>query len=148
MFSILEDCKIIECVAYTGAGTTDVEGDSIDMKGFGSVCFIVSFGALTTGAITSVKVQQSDDAAGSPDGWSDLLGTSVSIADSQDDHAVAVEVIEPRKRYVRCYVDLGTANAVINRGFTILANSKVAPVTESATVAKSEQHVSPAEGTA
>ena len=147
MFSIVKDTKITECVAPTVAGTTDVTGDTIDMQNFGSVAFLVSFGTITTGGVTSIKVQQdSDSAMGTA---ADLLGSSVSITDAQDDHSVLVEVAEPRERYVRVIVDRGTANAVINTGYAIQTNPKISPTThDSSTIVTPELHVSPAEGTA
>ena len=148
MINFTKDCKVTRVIDATAAGTDDtISGSTIDMKGFGSCTFIVGFGTITASAVTSIKVQQdSDSAMGTA---ADLLGSSVSITDAQDDHSVLVEVAEPRERYVRVQVVRATANAVIDFGLAVQTNPKISPVTHDATtVISSELHASPAEGTA
>lgn len=129
------------------AGTTDQNSDSVDMLGFEGVRFIASFGTLTSGAVTSIKAQQSSD-DGSADGWSDLEGTSVSIADTKSNDVLVLDVYRPTKQHVRCVVDRGTANAVISGVIAEQYGAAKKPVTHDAdSVAGSETHISPAEGT-
>jgi hypothetical protein len=40
------------------AGTTDINGATLDMQGFEGVLIKVVFGAITAGAVTSIKAQQ------------------------------------------------------------------------------------------
>ena len=78
-----------------------------------------------------------------------MLGTSVSVADSDDNQVVVLDIAQPLERYLRITIDRGTANAVIDGVFALqyLANSE--PVTHDATsVVDSEFHLAPAEGTA
>jgi len=144
-----ENSKILRHSASVAAGTTDVEpSNGIDMTGFESVTFLASFGAIVATAVTSVKAQQSSD-DGVADAWSDLEGTSISVADDDDDQVVALEIVNPSKRYVRCVVDRGTANAELDGIVALISGPKVAPVThDSSTVVGSEVHATPAEGTA
>lgn len=148
MLSFLKNNKLQRVSNAVAAGSTDSNGSSVDMKDFESVTFVASYGALTASAVTGLKAQQSSD-DGVSDGWSDIEGTAQSIADSLDNDCLALEVIRPTKRYVRPVVTRATANAVIDGVLAILSHPRKAPVThDSATIAGTEVHVSPAEGTA
>ena len=140
--------KIVRVLNATAAGTTDVNCTGVDMTGFSSVEFVAAFGTLTANQVTTLKAQQSDDDA-SADDYSDLTGTQTTALDDDDDNDLArLEVIRPLKRYVRCVVERGTANAVIDGVIAILSNPAEADITQDATVVVNESHVSPAEGTA
>lgn len=147
MLSFIENNKVVRCSNAAAAAQTDVEATAVDMSGFQSVTFMVPFGTITAGAVTSIKAQQSDD-NGSTDGWSDLEGTSVSVADDDDNGVALLEISKPSKRYVRCVVDRGTQNAVVDGVFAILSNPLSGPVTQHTTVIGAELHETPAEGTA
>tara|TARA_B100001123_G_C15297958_1_gene1019931 strand:- start:967 stop:1311 length:345 start_codon:yes stop_codon:yes gene_type:complete len=114
------------------------------MKSFDAVTFAVGFGAITASAVTSVKLQGSDDDSS----FSDLKGTAISVADSDDNKIVLAEINQPQERYVRCVVDRGTQNAVIDFAVAMQSKSNKAPVTQSSTVLGSEFHQAPAAGTA
>ena len=84
--------KISSAVTPTAgvAATIDINGTTLDMQGFESVLIVVRMGAITAGAVTSIKAQstaQSDasDAA-------DLTGTSQTIADSDDDETFYIDL--------------------------------------------------------
>ena len=133
--------RVLDAVA---AGTSDQNSSSVDMKSFDAVTFAVGFGAITASAVTSIKLQGSDDDSA----WSDLAGTAVSVADSDDNKMVLAEINQPQQRYVRCVVDRGTQNAVIDFAVAMQSKANKAPVTQSSTVLGSEFHQSPAAGTA
>lgn len=138
--------KLTRVVDATAAGTTDVNGTVVDMKGFDACTFIVGFGTITVAAVSGIHVQQGELANGSD--MADLVGTSVSVADTADNQIVAVEVTQPRERYLRVVVDRATANAVIDFGIAIQTSAQVEPVTHDATtVVGAEHHLAPAEGT-
>lgn len=138
--------KVTRVLNATAAGTTNVNGTTIDMKGFEAVTFVVSFGAIVAGAVTGVKVQQGNQSDMSD--ASDLAGTAVSVADTDDDKCVVVEINQPLERYVRLVVTRSTQNATIDAGIAIQTRGIVEPVTHDTTVASSEFHHAPAEGTA
>jgi len=143
--NLLNNNKLTRVNNAVAAGTTDVESASVDMKSFESVTFLVAFGAITATAVTSVKVQQSADDST----FNDLAGTGVTVADDDDNQVVAVEVHAPLDRYVRCVVDRGTANAVVDGIIASQSGPDAAPVTHDATtVVDTEVHHAPAEGTA
>ncbi len=133
--------RVLDAVA---AGTSDQDSSSVDMKSFDAVTFAVGFGAITASAVTSVKLQGSDDDSS----FSDLKGTAISVADSDDNKIVLAEINQPQERYVRCVVDRGTQNAVIDFAVAMQSKSNKAPVTQSSTVLGSEFHQAPAAGTA
>lgn len=129
--NLIKNAKFHRVITAQAAATTDVNSDSVDMQGFESVVFGVSFGTITSGAVTSVKAQGSDDDSS----WSDLSGATVTVADTYDNQTVLLEVVKPLYRYVRCVVDRGTQNAVIDDGFAIQHGLRVGPVTHDASIA-------------
>jgi hypothetical protein len=127
------------------AGTADINGDILDMQGFESVLVAVTFGAITSTAVTSIKAQQG--AASNMSDAADLEGTAQVIADTDDDKTFYIEITRPRERYVRLVVDRGTANAVVASALYIQHGAAKQPVSHGTNVA-GESHISPAEGTA
>jgi hypothetical protein len=128
------------------AGTSDVESSAVDMQGFDAVTFIVAFGTITAGSATSVKAQQG--ALSNMTDAADLKGTGITVADD-DNQLVLLEIDHPQERYVRCVVDRGTQNAVVDSIIAIQTKAKAEPVThDSSTVVDSELHHAPAEGAA
>lgn len=145
--NLSKNCKISSAVTPTAgaAGTTDIEGTILDMSGYEGVLVIVRMGAITSGAATSIKMQQDTDAAmGSA---ADLEGTSQTIADDDDGEIFYIDLYKPQERYVRLYVDRATQNAVVASAEYIQYEPKASPVTQP-TGTNGETHVSPAEGTA
>jgi len=148
MYNLSEQAKLTRVSNAVAAGTTDVESSSVDMRGYDSVAFIVSMGAITAGAVTSANVEQSSDDSS----FAELLGTGITIADDDDNQCVFLDVCQPRERYVRCVIERATQNAVVDSIVALQCNShggNVEPVThDSTTVVGSEFHHAPAEGTA
>jgi hypothetical protein len=81
-----DNVKMSRAVTVTAgaAGTSAITGTGLDMSGFEGVCAVVTFGAITSGAVTSIKFQQSDD-DGSSDDYTDLTDTAQTIADTDDE---------------------------------------------------------------
>lgn len=140
--------KVIRVMNGVAAGTSAQTSSAIDMAGFDAVKIYSLFGAITTGALTSVKVQQSSDDA-SADAYADLEGTSVTVADDDDNQVVVHDIVAPRERYLKVVISRGTQNAVIDGIIAVLYKARSAPATNDAsTVVSREVHASPAEGTA
>lgn len=145
--NLLKDVKITRVMNAVAAGTTDQNSSILDMQGFEGVMFIASFGTLTATQVTSIKAQQDTDSAGGT--MADLAGTAVGpLADADSNKMLVLDVYRPEERYVRCVVDRGTANAVIDGIVAIQYNCHKAPITQGTTVSASEASQSPAEGTA
>ena len=144
--SVAEKISIAIPPADGVAGTTDINGATLDMLGWDSVMMVVTFGAITSTAVTVIKAQggaESDlsDAA-------DLIGTGQTIADDDDEKTFYID-LNPLDRYNRLVVDRGTANAVVASAYYIQYNgdkSKL-PVTHGTGVA-GELHHEPIAGTA
>lgn len=93
------------------AGQTDIEGATLDMANFEGVLVEVTFGAITTGAVTGIVMQQSDNAdMSSPD---TLVRPAFTVADDDDGQVFLLDLFKPTKRYVRVHVDRATQNAVV-----------------------------------
>jgi O-glycosyl hydrolase len=143
--------KTFRTHAPVAAGATDVT-DSIvvDMQNYEAVRFIVGFGAITNGAATSVKVQEADakSSATALTSGADLLGSGITVLDTDDNSLVISDIMRPRKRYVQVHILRATQNAVVDLVIAELYGARKLPVTQDATVTHDEEHTSPAEGTA
>ena len=81
-----------------------------------------------------MKLQQSSD-DGAADAYSDIEGSSVSVADDDDNQIVVHDIYRPQKRYLKVVVGRGTANAVIDGIVASLYGARKQPTTDdSATV--------------
>lgn len=145
--NLSKDVKITQAITPTAgaAGTSDINGATLDMSGFEGVLMIVTFGAITAGAVTSIKAQQGS-AADMSDA-ADLAGTAQAIADTDDDKVFYIDLYRPEKRYVRLVVDRGTQNAVVASAEYIQYGARSEPTSHGSGVS-GETHVSPSEGTA
>ena len=139
----IEVTKVMDAQA---AGSSDVNGDVLDMAGFDGVLFVVHFGTITATAVTGIKAQQ-DAVVGFGDG-ADLKDTLVSVLDTDSNKVALLDVFRPLEQFIRCVVTRATANAVIASVTAYQYRSKTKATTQGDTVAASEQHVSPIEGTA
>lgn len=128
------------------AGTSAVNSDRVDTAGYEGVRFICGFGAIVSGAVTSVKARQ--NTADSDTGMADLEGSSQSVADTDDNKIVIVDIRRPRERYVQLSISRATQNATVDFLVVELYGPRVKPVTQDTTVIGAEVFNSPAEGTA
>lgn len=134
---------------YTvAAGTTDATGDVIDTADCEGVIIVTGFGAITAGAVTSVKLQGGNASDGGD--AADLAASHVTVADTDDSRVVVHDIFRPAQRYVRALVDRGTQNAVVDFQLAIKYGVKTQPVADDATVVAAGRKVqaSPAAGTA
>lgn len=147
MFNLSKNAKITQAITPTNgaAGTTDINGATLDMSGFDGVLMVVTMGAITGSAVTSIKAQQG--AASDLSDAADLAGTGQTIADTDDEDIFYIDLYRPLERYVRVVVDRGTANAVVASAVYYQYKAAKTPVTHGSTI-NGELHVSPSEGTA
>lgn len=145
MMNMSKAVKISQAITPTAgaAGTTAIEGATLDMSGFASVRMTCTFGAIVSGAATSIKAQQSADGST----WSDLEGTSQTVADTDDGDIFYIDLVRPTDRYVRLYVSRATQNSTVASAQYDQYGAMEQPVTQ-ASVVNGELHVTPAEGTA
>lgn len=146
MHNLTHSSKTIRVMNAVAAGTTDQNSSAVDTLGFGGVRFVALFGTLTATQVTSIKAQYSDDGSTN---WTDVAGSTVGpLADADSNDMLVLDIYRPKQRYVRCVVDRGTANAVIDGVIAELYLPGDAPVTKDATVIAQEVHNAPAAGTA
>lgn len=127
------------------AGTTTITGSTIDSANAEGVLFLVRMGTITTGAVTSLKVQHSDTTTSGD--FVDVAGTAQTIADSADDQIFAVDINKPVKRYVRVIVSRATQNAVVASANALVYGLRSLPFSQPAGT-NVESFGSPASGTA
>lgn len=139
--NLSDKVAIRSALATTTAGTSEIDGATIDMQGFEGVLFIAKFG--TAAANNALQAQQdSDSAMGSP---ADLEGTLVGVGAS--DEIVYLELNKPKERYVRVQAERGTSTT-LDWAVAILYGARKQPVDNTvAGTIYGELHVSPAEGT-
>ena len=140
------DVRKVQAVTITAgaAGTSDINGTTLDIANYEEVMVVVQFGAIVSGAVTSIKWQEGDLADMSD--AADVAGTAQTVADTADDTVFYINIINPRSRYGRLVVDRGTQNATCSAMY-YLKGARTRPATDGAGVS-GELHVSPAEGTA
>ncbi len=144
--TLLNASKTTRVMNAIAAGTTNQNSSVIDMQGFEGITFTAIFGTLTATAVTGIKVQQGNQSDGSD--AQDLAGSAVSIPDTGSNKVLITEIYKPTKRYVRCIVTRGTANAVIDGVIAQQFGARIDPPVQDSSVAASDHWVSPAEGVA
>ena len=147
MCNFIKENKISIAVTTTAgaAGATAINGAVVDMANFDEVTVVVAFGAIVSGAVTSIKWQEGD-AANLSDA-ADVAGTNQVIADTDDDKAFYINIVRPRKRYGRVVISRATQNATVGSAVYIQCEPRTIPVTQGTNVS-GEFWVSPALGTA
>ena len=148
MNQLTEEVKTQVAITATegAANTTDINGAVVDCAGFDGLRMCVLFGAITAGAVTSIKAQQGTNATVTD--AADLVGTGVTVAVADAAKLFIIDIHGIRERYARVVVDRGTSNAVVEAAWYELYHPKELPVTQHANVKTLELHVSPIEGTA
>lgn len=142
---LTDKIKISVGLAYA-SGSADREGAVLDMKGWDGVLVIAQFGAIATGAVTSIKMQQG--AAANLSDAADLAGTAQTVADDDDSKIKYIDLYQPRERYVRAVVDKDATNACAETVTYVQYRGLEVPAAAHGTGVAGEAHQSPAEGTA
>jgi len=132
---------------WTGAaGTSALTSDIVDTRGFYGIVFKIAFGTITSGAVTSFKVQQGNIANMSD--AEDIAGSAQTVLDTNDNKIFISSFMRPYKRYLRLVTSRATQNAVVDYLEVILYAPADVFVTQDATVAGYEQFNGSAAGTA
>ena len=138
--------RVMNAVAV---GTTVQNGEAVDLAGYEGVLFVVAMGTITDGT-PKIKAQQ--DVVVGMGGAADLANTGITLAATDDNKLVALDIKRPLERFVRCVVDRSVGapatGSVIDSVVAIRYGADVHPTVHDADVAGSETHYQPAEGTA
>lgn len=140
-----EEVKILQVitVAAGAAGTSEITGTVVDLSGYQGCLFVVQFGPIVAGAVTSIKVQQDDAAAMAA--AADLADTGQTVADTDDNTVRFVDVKRPSKDFLRLVVSRGTQAATC-AAMAYLYAGRQFPTAHGAGVT-GEVHDAPVEGT-
>ena len=143
---LADEVKISQAITLTAgaAGTSTIAGSIIDMAGYDGVLVVVQFGAITAGAVTSIKMQQ--DTVVAFTAAADLLGTGQTIADTADDTVFYIDLKRPLEQFVRLFVSRATQSAVVSAVY-YQYRGRTKPAVQPAGVT-GEKWISPIEGTA
>lgn len=141
-------CQIVTATAGA-AGATDITSTAVDMAGYDGCLFIVPFGAIVSGATTSIKLQQSSDDAADDD-YTDLAGTGQTVADTDDNTTFLIDVRRPEKRYLKLIVSRAAQNATVGGVVAIPygKNSRAGVLSSGTAITAIERFNFPLEGTA
>jgi hypothetical protein len=139
------DMRVVQATTVTAgtAGTTAINGATIDLSGVEEISIIVPFGTIAAGAATSIKWQEGSTTSPT----TDVAGTNITVLDTEDDTTKILRIIKPRSRYGRVVVSRATQNATVGAILYVVTGLRTLPATDGSTVV-GELHVSPATGTA
>lgn len=142
-----DSVKVTKLADATAAGTTAINSAVVDMTGYDGCLFLTSVGAVVTGGVQSIKVQQ--DTASGMGAAADLAGTGITVADDDDNQSFWLDVKRPSKRYLRVVISRATQNSTWGEIYAIQYRGRVLPCVNNVTDAiTGEKHESPSEGTA
>ncbi len=113
---LTEIVEVIDAVDSTAAGTSDVNGNAIDMQDAFGCMFVLGLGTITDTAVGGLKIQESDDDST----YTDVTNATQAHATTSDsDKLLIMDVRRPgfSMRYLRAVVERGTANSVIDAVF-------------------------------
>jgi len=127
------------------AGAANILSDAIDTTGYEGVRIMIGFGAITSGAATSVKAQQALTTGGT---YADLAGTSITVADTDDGFVAVIDILNPREAFIKIATLRATQNSSVEFIIAELYGAREVPVTQGATIIDQEIWRSVAEGTA
>jgi hypothetical protein len=139
----------ITTVTAGAAGTSAITSTAVNMAGYDGCLFLIPFGTIVSGAVTSVNLTQCDTSGGS---YADLVGTGQTVADTDDDKTFVIDIQAPQEQFLKCVVSRATQNATVGAIIAIpyhkASRSTVLPVAGTNAIGGVERFISPAEGTA
>lgn len=112
-----EDLKVIKVKAASGAGTTEVNSDTVDLADYEGVLFVVTANAITSGGAQSAKVEHGDESSLSDK--ADVSGLSITIADDDDNESFVLDYRKTTKRYCCLTLLRATQNSAFGEIYAI-----------------------------
>ncbi len=142
--NISKATKVVRVMNGVAAAFGDtLNGTHVDMQGFEGVRFLALIGAVTAGGICRLHAEQG--ALANDTDMADLAGSE--SGDAVSNGVLELDVYRPTERYVRPVLTRAVANIVVDGIVAELYGARSMPVSADPTVASSELHVSPVEGT-
>jgi len=132
--SILDSISCSEHHGAIAAGSSDVEPSAgVDCAQFDGVLFVAAIGAMSSGAVLSLRAEASSD-NGDQDAYSAISGAEYTVEESSANTVVYLDVAAPPARYVRCVVRRATANSALRTVVAQRYGAQHAPSTQEATI--------------
>lgn len=129
MMLFKETDKVILVNAATAAGQNTITTDVVDMAqddGFDEVVFL--FATQTLGDTSEISaIVQAAPASDFTDG-KDVKSSALTIAGTDDNKAIVIDVVNPPERYVALSITIGTANSAFGEIYAILRRARTRPV--------------------
>lgn len=116
----------VQPVLDYASGTATRNSDAVDTRGFRGVTFVVHYAAIAAGAATTVKLQGATTSNFATP--IDLIGTSITVADDDDNEVRVLELYAPIHRYIRVVVVKDASNAVAESAVAYLYDADEEPV--------------------
>lgn len=131
------------------AGVSAITSTAVDLAGYDGCLFLVPFGTIVTGAVTSIKLTQCDTSGGS---YADLTDTGQTVGDTDDDKTFVIDIQHPLEQFLKVVVSRATQNATVGAILAIpyhkASRSTVLPVAGTNAIGGVERFNAPVEGTA
>lgn len=150
-----KDIRIVPILTYASANS-DRTSKIIDTKGYDGFCVVVHFGTIASSSVANVYLTHSDAAsdADTLTTGADVVGSSQTIADDDDNEVKYIDVRSPTKRYYQVVMNKDATNAVAESAVVYLYRATKLPVTHAegtgtgggADIAEGEFHLSPITG--
>lgn len=129
MQNLTSNAVILRTAAAASAAQTTVTGTAVDLGpgGFNACTFAVPIVSISSGGIVTLTIEGSNNNST----WAPLVATDQSAVVG----VLAVEVIQPRHRYLRGVVTRTVANSAIENVLAILTQPRDAPPDDATYVA-------------
>ena len=137
--------KVSTALDYSSASTV-LAGEAIDMSGYQGCLIIVKMAAITTGALTSIKAQTDETSAFAS--AQDITGSSMTIADDDDNQIFILDVKNPPERYLRVYLSRATQVAACDAVYVQYGPGTIPQTNDVTNEVTTETHIWAAVGTA
>lgn len=131
--NFIDNVKVTNSIVQTTAGTSDLEGQVLDMQGYEGVAFVAIVDAVTAGGELQLYAAygSSSESTSMVDDTGTCVGsTAASNTTDYDDACLVCDIYKPLKRYIRPHLDKGTQNSE-TRVIAIQYGPKKGPVTQS-----------------
>lgn len=123
------------------AALTTITTPRFDMQGYSGCLFLCKMGAIDATGVVTVAIHQ---AATDIDGV-EVVGSKITLADTDDNALLALSIFNPDDRYVQIQIARTVANSVIEYAVCMGYNASSLPVDLTGLVDYSSSVVRPAE---
>lgn len=145
--TIFDKMEVVRCHAPVAAGSTDItDSTEISTVNRDLFAFIVGFGAIVTGAVTSIEIHGSTDGTNfslmKDDAGNDC---KLTVADDADSTYKLIEIVKPHGSVVEVkpVVKRATQNATVEHITCLVGNSRKIPTTQPSGTAAVTRFISP-----